>query len=159
VSNLDCSLVLRNKTTGQPDVVGAATRKKRVAIVDDEVDIRDVCAIILEHLGYEIALLCPDAESLLEAIKSERMADGRSAYECDVILMDYHLGDGRKNGLDAAIEIRSLSPSVRITIITADDEMEDSVVGSGFQFLAKPFSIAKMKSIDGSAKAMVRTSK
>jgi DNA-binding NtrC family response regulator len=115
---------------------------KTIAIVDDDADVREAYAIALKKYGYQVALSSEDAETLIEGIRTKSPS---SISECDTFLMDYHLGERRKkNGLDAAREIRSILPSARITIASGDKSVKGWVVAEGFQFLAKPFSISKL---------------
>jgi DNA-binding NtrC family response regulator len=115
---------------------------KTVAIVDDDEDLLEAYAIALKRYGYQVALSSKDAETLIEWIRTKRPS---SISECDTFLMDYHLGEWRKkNGLDAAREIRRILPSARITIASGDRSIKGWVLAEGFQFLAKPFSISKL---------------
>lgn len=115
------------------------TRKpagKRVAIIDDERDIREACAEFLLRRGYEITLLDEDSERFLEDMRAEKSAS------CDLVLIDYNL-PGNRNGLEAAKEMRELmSNDTRIVLISADETIEDSVSRAGFQFVKKPFSLS-----------------
>jgi DNA-binding NtrC family response regulator len=115
---------------------------KTVAIVDDDEDVREAYAIVLKKYGYQVALSSRDAETLIEGIRTKRPS---SISECDTFLMDYHLGESRrKNGLDAAREIRKILPSARIAIASGDRSIGGGVIAEGFQFLPKPFSMSKL---------------
>jgi DNA-binding NtrC family response regulator len=115
---------------------------KTVAIVDDDEDVREAYAVVLKKYGYQVALSSEDAETLIEWIRTKRPS---SISECDTFLMDYHLGESRrKNGLDAAMEIRKILPSARIAIASGDKSIKGGIIAEGFQFLPKPFSMSKL---------------
>jgi two-component system, cell cycle sensor histidine kinase and response regulator CckA len=133
--------------TQRPLPLGLGTPVKVVAIVDDEKEVREACAALLEQNGYEVVSCSEDAETLIEEITTKKSS---ALLECDTVLIDYHLGDwNRRNGLDAAKEIRRFLPSARITIVSGAHSVKGLVIGEGFQFLPKPFTLTKLVSLLG----------
>lgn len=108
--------------------------KRRIAIVEDEEDLRSLLAILIRNLGHEVVFVARDGKEIVEAIQNDLAPD--------LILMDYRMPV--MNGMQAAYKIRSTKPSVRIVIVSADDSIKDEVQSQGLVFLEKPFSIAML---------------
>lgn len=106
---------------------------KKVLVIDDD---KSVCWVIkkaLEPLGYEV-----EERNTLQA--------GMEIVEMyKLVLLDLVLPDG--NGLDALKEIKTLSPSIFVVIITAHGHM-DSVIKAmkegAYDYIEKPFDLEEL---------------
>ena len=110
---------------------------KRVAIVDDDIQLRTAYSFVLEHLGYR-TLMAGDGDEIVN-----RVLDAKGAAP-DLILMDYRLP--KMNGLVAAKAIRRKRPTIKIIISTADDSIRKEAISAGMTFLQKPFSLDELAS-------------
>jgi len=108
---------------------------KRVAIVDDDLELRTTYSFVLEHLGYR-TLTADDGEEIVNHVFSG------DAEAPDVILMDYRMP--KMNGLEAAKRILRDRPGMKIIISTADDSVKEQAISAGMTFLQKPFSLDEL---------------
>ena len=131
-----CSECVRNQQKGnchQPNATQstASIVRKKVLIIDDQVDIRRVLTITLRHLGYETCeasdAICGINMSLVE--------------NPDLILMDLSLPDS--SGLETAKRIKQNSKTSKIPIVACSGWKSDEIVAQAaeagiVEFLAKP---------------------
>ena len=106
-------------------------KKPKVLVADDERVIADTLAMILNQSGFE-------ARAVYSGEKALELA---SSFEPDMLISDVIMAD--LNGIDAAIRIRSLLPSIKILLFsgqaaTADLLEKARVQGYEFEILAKP---------------------
>ena len=86
-------------------------KQLRVAIADDEVDMREYFQAILTHLGHDVVSLCEDGRQLVEACKRQ----------CpDLVITDVRMPD--MDGLDAAQDIYQERPVPMIVVSAYHDE-------------------------------------
>jgi DNA-binding NtrC family response regulator len=111
---------------------GNASRAKTAAVVEDDEDMVFIYSKILRDQGYESVFVARSGEEIIEWISIG------SAFP-DVVIMDYRLP--KINGLDAAREVLRRSPSTKIIMATAHDEIRAEAASLGFSFLRKPFSL------------------
>ena len=102
-----------------------------VLVVDDERVIADTLTMILNQSGFE-------ARAVYSGEKAVEMA---STFAPDMLISDVIMAD--LNGIDAAIQIRSILPSVKILLFsgqaaTADLLEKARAQGYEFEILAKP---------------------
>jgi CheY-like chemotaxis protein len=121
-----------------PKVVRTARRK--VLVVDDNLDAADSLGRLLQHLGQEVR----EVHDGLEAIEA---AD---RFQPDVILLD--IGLPKLNGYDAAREIRIRAGKRPLTIIavTGWGQEEDKLrsAEAGFEWhLTKPIDAMQLQAI------------
>ena len=105
--------------------------KPKVLVVDDERVIADTLAMILNQSGFE-------ARAVYSGEKAVEMA---SSFRPDMLITDVIMAD--LNGIDAAIMIRALLPTVKILLFsgqaaTADLLEKARAKGYEFEILAKP---------------------
>lgn len=105
--------------------------KPKVLVVDDERVIADTLAMILNQSGFE-------ARAVYSGEKAVELA---STYAPDMLITDVIMND--LNGIDAAIQIRSLLPKIKILLFsgqaaTADLLEKARAKGYEFEILAKP---------------------
>ena len=108
----------------------------RVLILEDEVSLRDILALILEDFGYEVE----EAGSLEEA--RERLEKG----EFDLALVDLRLPDG--SGMELVREIKRESPGTEVIIITAyasTETVKEAFELGVYDYVEKPFNLEDLK--------------
>lgn len=107
----------------------------RVAIVDDEVSLRETVALALRRAGYETAV----------------HADGQEAWERfqtalpDLVILDILMP--RMDGLELCRRLRGRSEVLPILFLTSKDEELDRVLGleiGADDYLCKPFSVREL---------------
>ncbi len=105
--------------------------KPKVLIADDERVIADTLVMILNQSGFE-------ARAVYSGEKAVELA---TVFKPDMMISDVIMAD--LNGIDAAIRIRALLPSVKILLFsgqaaTADLLEKARAEGYEFEILAKP---------------------
>jgi DNA-binding response OmpR family regulator len=107
----------------------------RIAVVEDEQNIRDNLAFALEREGYRV----------------ESHRDGMEAWEAfqhelpDLVILDIIMP--RMDGLELCRRVRSMSETVPIIFLTSRDEEFDRVLGlelGADDYLCKPFSMREL---------------
>jgi CheY-like chemotaxis protein len=124
--------------TPEKSLQDAGSQPKRVAIVDDEDDLVMVYSMMVRRCGHRVEFTANDGTPVVQAF-----AD--NAIHPDVILMDYRLKS--MNGLEVARTIRSANSSVWIVIMSAYESAKREVVGAGFAFIEKPFSLVQLNDV------------
>lgn len=106
--------------------------KKKIMVVDDEPDIREILQFNLENAGYEV-IPASSAESALEQF----------GQEVDLILLDVMM-EGMSGFRMAEIlrkERRSAVPVIFLTARSAENDLLTGFSAGGDDYIAKPFSI------------------
>lgn len=104
--------------------------KKKILIVDDEADIRNIVSIYLENNDFE-TLKADSGSKALEIIKSEKV---------ELAILDIMMPD--MDGITLCIKIREIT-NIPIIMLSAKDTDMDKVMGltSGADdYIAKPFN-------------------
>ncbi|MEQ8354474.1 MAG: response regulator [Kiloniellaceae bacterium] len=112
--------------------------RQKVLIVEDEVLIGELFKIFVEQLGYAACGIVGTADEAVSLARQEEPA---------VILMDVRL-NGKRDGIDAAVEIHKFLP-VPIIYITASREPETAERierGHPAEVLIKPVVSDQLKS-------------
>ncbi|RLJ09445.1 MAG: DNA-binding response regulator [Candidatus Aenigmatarchaeota archaeon] len=116
--------------------------KKKILIVDDEKDIRDILKYNLTKHGYEV-IEAPDGDAALELLQEGKI---------DLIILDIMMPG--KDGYEVCREIRESGNKVPIIFLTAKNTEFDEVLGlelGADDYVKKPFSInsliSRIKSI------------
>jgi two-component system cell cycle response regulator DivK len=113
-------------------------KAKKVFVFDDNVDILELCTIILEDAGYEIKT----------SSTSNHIVDQVSAYMPDIIFMDNWLPD--VGGIDATRELKAHEVLNNIPVIyfSANNDVKSLADQAGADgYLSKPFDIAELEQI------------
>ena len=116
-----------------PEAAGGA--QKTVLIVDDESALRELLAMLLGDLGYQV-MQAEDAASGLEIL--------RAPLAIDLLVSDVGL-PGQMNGRQMADAARELRPELGVLFITGYAEktvVGNGVMPEGMQVMTKPFSLA-----------------
>jgi len=116
------------------------TKRRKILVVDDEASIREILAIQLSRLGYEVAIAA-DGEEGLEAYEKDRP---------DLVLLDVMMP--RLDGLRVCQKIRALEKKsgvrVPVLFLTARDTKHDkttAALSGGDDFVSKPVSIQELQ--------------
>jgi CheY-like chemotaxis protein len=105
--------------------------KPRVLVADDESVIADTLAMILNQSGF-------DARAVYSGEKALELA---ATFAPDMLISDVIMAD--LNGIDAAIQIRSMLPGIKILLFSGQAATADLLEnardrGYEFEILAKP---------------------
>ena len=116
--------------------------KKRVLVVDDEPDIRELLSITLEQMG-------------LEVITAAKLTKARKLLDCeefDLCLTDMKMPDG--DGLELVDYVQASHPHLPIAMISAYGNMAVAVEAlkkGAFDFISKPLELIRLRNIVKSA--------
>ena len=108
-----------------------------VLIVDDERDIRELVAGVLEDEGYS-ARAAADSDSALAAIDDRRPS---------LVLLDVWLQGSRLDGLELLDEIKRRDPSLPVLVISGHGNIDTAVAAirrGAADFIEKPFEAEKL---------------
>jgi len=104
--------------------------KKRIVIIEDEDNIREICKRYLEREGYEV----------YTAVNGTEGWNAFQQYQPDLIILDLMMP--KKDGWELCEEIRQYS-NVPIIMLTARGEERDRILGltmGADDYVTKPFS-------------------
>lgn len=115
---------------------------RRVLVVDDEPDIRELLELTLARMGLGVDAVGSIAEAK-ERLKAERY---------DLCLTDMRLGDG--DGLELVRHISALPVDVPVAVITAYGSAENAVAAlkaGAFDYVSKPVGLEQLRALVKSA--------
>ena len=108
-----------------------------ILIVDDERDIRDLVAGVLEDEGYG-ARTAADSDAALEAIATRRPS---------LVLLDVWLHWSRLDGLELLDELKRRDPSIPVLVISGHGNLDTAVAAirrGAADFIEKPFEAERL---------------
>ena len=108
-----------------------------ILVVDDEFDIRELVAGVLEDEGYKVRLAA-DSDAALEAISVRRPS---------LVLLDVWLKGSRLDGLDLLDEIKRRDPSIPVLVISGHGNLDTAVAAirrGASDFIEKPFEAERL---------------
>ncbi|MBI3435797.1 MAG: sigma-54-dependent Fis family transcriptional regulator [Proteobacteria bacterium] len=108
-----------------------------ILIVDDEADIRDLVAGILEDEGYETRT-ARDSDDALTAISARRP---------NLVLLDIWLQGSRLDGLQLLDAIKAEHPELPVVMISGHGNIETAVAAikrGAYEFIEKPFKADRL---------------
>jgi two-component system, NtrC family, nitrogen regulation response regulator NtrX len=108
-----------------------------ILVVDDERDIRELVAGVLEDEGYATRAAA-DSDSALEAIAERRPS---------LVLLDVWLQGSRLDGLDLLDEIKRRDPSIPVLVISGHGNLDTAVAAirrGAADFIEKPFEAERL---------------
>ena len=108
-----------------------------ILVVDDEKDIRELVAGVLEDEGYETRLAA-DSDAALEAIAARRPS---------LVLLDVWLHGSRLDGLDLLDELKRRDPSIPVIVISGHGNLDTAVAAirrGAADFIEKPFEAERL---------------
>ena len=104
-----------------------------ILIVDDEADIRELTAGILQDEGFETRL----------AHNSDAALSEISLRKPSLVVLDIWLQGSKLDGLDLLLEIRQLHPTLPVIIISGHGNIETAVAAikrGAYEYIEKPFN-------------------
>ncbi len=108
-----------------------------ILVVDDEADIRELVAGVLEDDGYS-ARVAADSDSALAAIADRRPS---------LVLLDVWLKGSRLDGLDLLDEIKRRDASLPVLVISGHGNLDTAVAAirrGAADFIEKPFEAERL---------------
>jgi two-component system alkaline phosphatase synthesis response regulator PhoP len=112
--------------------------KKRVLILDDDLDILQICTIVLKKKGFDV-LTVNNSNQVVEQVKN---------YQPDVILMDNWIpGPG---GIEAtrALKLKPETQDIPVIFFSANSNVTQlAQEARADYFLQKPFDISELEGI------------
>src|ERR1700712_2107629 len=108
-----------------------------VLIVDDEQDIRELVAGVLEDEGYA-ARVAADSDTALAALAERRPS---------LVLLGVWLQGSRLDGLDLLDEIKRRDPSLPVLVISGHGNIDTAVAAvrrGAADFIEKPFEAERL---------------
>ncbi|MEK9725689.1 MAG: ATP-binding protein, partial [Rhodospirillaceae bacterium] len=123
------------KRTSESDQDRYRSRGERILVVEDDPEVRQITAVMLQKLGYGVL----EAETGQEAID---LTDSGAAF--DLLFSDVFLRGGM-NGPDAARRIKQARPDLPVLFTSgysADQISGDDILGERVQLISKPFELA-----------------
>lgn len=103
--------------------------KAQIMIVEDDKDIREVVALLLEHAGYEVRQAGDGPAALMQMNE-----------DLDLVILDVMLSG--MSGIDICREIRKEynTPILFLTAKSSDADKSEGLMAGGDDYLTKPFS-------------------
>lgn len=108
-----------------------------ILVVDDELDIRELVAGVLEDEGYD-ARAAADSDSALEAVAVRRPS---------LVLLDVWLQGSKLDGLELLDEIKRRDPSIPVLVISGHGNLDTAVAAirkGAADFIEKPFEAERL---------------
>jgi two-component system nitrogen regulation response regulator NtrX len=115
-----------------------------VLVVDDEADIRELVAGVLEDEGYAVRSAA-DSSSALEAIDDRRPS---------LVLLDVWLQGSKLDGLQLLEQIKQRDPSLPVLMISGHGNLDTAVAAireGAIDFIEKPFKADRLLHLVGRA--------
>ncbi len=113
---------------------------KKILIVEDNADLRDLLTVIIRRLGHEAAI----------AITGEEAVEHTSAMKPDLILMD--IGLPHLNGVEATIQIKAdpTTKDIPVVILSAlpmSSHGRHAIEAGAVEILQKPVSVPDLEQV------------
>lgn len=111
--------------------------KLDILVVDDETDIRELVAGVLEDEGYETRGAA-DSDAALEAVAQRRPS---------LVLLDVWLQGSRLDGLELLDELKARDPSLPVLVISGHGNIDTAVAAirrGAVDFIEKPFEAERL---------------
>ena len=108
-----------------------------VLVVDDEADIRELVAGVLEDEGYSVRT-ASDSDSALSAIEDRRPS---------LVLLDVWLQGSRLDGLQILEQVKHRDPTLPVIMISGHGNLDTAVAAireGAVDFIEKPFEAGKL---------------
>jgi two-component system, NtrC family, nitrogen regulation response regulator NtrX len=115
-----------------------------ILIIDDEADIRELIAGILQDEGFETRLAHNSDAALAE------LAQRRPS----LVVLDIWLQGSRMDGLDLLLEIKARNPDLPVVIISGHGNIETAVAAikrGAYEYIEKPFNADRLLLVVGRA--------
>ena len=115
-----------------------------VLVVDDEADIRDLVAGVLEDEGYAV-WTAADSTSALDAIEERRPS---------LVLLDVWLQGSKLDGLQILEQVKRRDPTLPVIMISGHGNLDTAVAAvreGAVDFIEKPFEASRLLHLVGRA--------
>jgi two-component system nitrogen regulation response regulator NtrX len=115
-----------------------------VLVVDDEADIRDLVAGVLEDEGYTVRTAA-DSTSALDAIEERRPS---------LVLLDVWLQGSKLDGLQILEQVKRRDPTLPVIMISGHGNLDTAVAAvreGAVDFIEKPFEASRLLHLVGRA--------
>lgn len=109
--------------------------QKRLLVVDDDDEIRELLEFDLSHSGYTVDTACDGLEGLNKAVTNHY----------DIVLLDVMMP--KMNGYDVCKNLRKAKPEIPVLLLTAKGTITDKTQGfdcGADDYLVKPFDIQEV---------------
>lgn len=109
--------------------------QKRLLVVDDDDEIRELLEFDLSHSGYSVDAACDGMEGLNKAVTNSY----------DLVLLDVMMP--KMNGFDVCKNLRKAKPDIPVLLLTAKGTIADKTQGfdcGADDYLVKPFDIQEV---------------
>lgn len=109
--------------------------QKRLLVVDDDDEIRELLEFDLSHSGYTVETACDGMDGLNKAVSNSY----------DLILLDVMMP--KMNGFDVCKNLRKAKPEIPVLLLTAKGTITDKTQGfdcGADDYLVKPFDIQEV---------------
>lgn len=104
----------------------------RVLLVEDQFELRDLLADVLQEMGMQVRT-ADDGEAALQILEE---------FPCDVLFSDIHM-PGPINGLDLASRVMQARPQARVILSSGHPRFQLAPLPPGAHFLQKPFRLGQ----------------
>ncbi len=119
--------------------------KGRIAIVDDDQEMRSLLEDFLNSEGYSVTTF-PVATDALKALAADgTLGPEKEEGDLDLVISDIQMP--QMSGLEFTTQLRTLRPEIPIILITAFGSIETAVEAmqrGAFRYVVKPFKLAEM---------------
>jgi DNA-binding NtrC family response regulator len=122
--------------------MGSNPKKGRIAIVDDDREMRSLLEDFLIQRGYEVLVFTGSVEALGKLIG----ADPKMLQSLDAVISDIQMP--RLDGLELTRRLKAKAPDLPVILITAFGSLESPVEAmhlGAFDYVTKPFKLAEIE--------------
>jgi two-component system CheB/CheR fusion protein len=112
----------------------AAHKAGTVLLVEDDLDVAEVTAALLEECGYAVKLTYRTSEALNVLLQGKRV---------DLVLSDIMMPGGM-NGMELAEEVRSLLPQLPVLLATGYSDAAADAASRGLPIITKPYTMEEL---------------
>ena len=121
-----------------PAAPAGAGRPLRIAVIEDDADVRDSLLALLRRWGHQVAA-GSHADEVLHAQPA--------GWEPDAVVADYRLPDGRTGDAEVARLVQRIGRPVAALIVTGDTAPGQlrTLAASGLPWLSKPLQPARLR--------------
>ncbi len=109
---------------------GAGMSARRVLLVEDQFELRDLLADVLDGMGMEVRT-ADDGRTALRILEE---------FDCDVLFSDIHM-PGPVSGLELAAHVLQARPTARVIVTSGHPRAQLPALPEGTWFLQKPFRL------------------
>jgi len=120
-----------------------------ILVIDDEADIRELVAGILEDEGHQVRA-ARDADEALEALRRRKPA---------LVILDVWLQGSRLDGLELLATLKEIDPDMPVVVISGHGTIETAVTAirrGAYDFIEKPFTADRLLVVVGRANETAR---